>query len=265
MQLRTAGVVLGVAVAIGVVAACDGTEIPNPDSVIPDASFEAFGQTNCPCEVSETNLVHVLACDSDQCLLLDGQPRGFHCNATGPVEDPSLCADGGVGRCIPKTCDEIGAVCGAVADRCGHTLQCGMCADDQFCTGQIDLTPHATPYQCFPEVQNVIAFESPNGGIFTIDIDEDIPDIGLVLSSQQSMNVTISGQFAANVLWAVYIGEAQAQITGVPQTFELQEVLPGDATSYVQLVAGGPLAYERCQNFPFSGTYELSEGGTQCP
>lgn len=44
---------------------------------------------------------------------------------TGPTGDPT--------GCIPTTCAAAGAVCGALADNCGGTLDCGACPGDQVC------------------------------------------------------------------------------------------------------------------------------------
>jgi hypothetical protein len=47
-----------------------------------------------------------------------------------------------VPSCTPRTCEELGAECGALADGCGELLQCGECTPPDTCGGG------GTPYQC---------------------------------------------------------------------------------------------------------------------
>src|SRR5438552_1628652 len=51
--------------------------------------------------------------------------------------------DGGTTvRCIPKTCQELGASCGMVGDGCNGVLDCGSCSAPATCGGA------ATPFAC---------------------------------------------------------------------------------------------------------------------
>jgi hypothetical protein len=46
------------------------------------------------------------------------------------------CGAGGVPNhcaCQPKTCDQLGARCGAIDDGCGQMLDCGECPAGQAC------------------------------------------------------------------------------------------------------------------------------------
>lgn len=38
-------------------------------------------------------------------------------------------------RCVPTTCEALGATCGPVADGCGHALECGVCELPTRCGG----------------------------------------------------------------------------------------------------------------------------------
>src|SRR5689334_13609328 len=50
--------------------------------------------------------------------------------------------DAGGGACVPATCAELGANCGAVTDhKCGGVVDCGTCGNGNFCGG-------AGPNQC---------------------------------------------------------------------------------------------------------------------
>ncbi|MFO0679219.1 MAG: hypothetical protein U0169_22010 [Polyangiaceae bacterium] len=54
---------------------------------------------------------------------------------------PSVC--GGSSACVPKTCNQLNATCGAAGDGCGGTIpNCGDCAAPQTCGGG------GTPSQC---------------------------------------------------------------------------------------------------------------------
>ena len=58
-------------------------------------------------------------------------------------------ADNDTCPCIPVTCADIGANCGAPGDGCGGTLDCGTCTDPQTCGGGgIDFVCGCTPHSC---------------------------------------------------------------------------------------------------------------------
>src|SRR5690606_22271271 len=54
---------------------------------------------------------------------------------TGAIVVPFGGSGGGItpGKCTPKTCDDLDAECGTVADGCGKVLECGDCDDDEVC------------------------------------------------------------------------------------------------------------------------------------
>ena len=39
--------------------------------------------------------------------------------------------------CIPRTCDDVGAECGALSDGCGHNLNCGFCPAGEICRNHV--------------------------------------------------------------------------------------------------------------------------------
>jgi hypothetical protein len=45
---------------------------------------------------------------------------------------PGVC---GVSPCVPRTCAQANAQCGAVADGCGGLLDCGTCTPPATCGG----------------------------------------------------------------------------------------------------------------------------------
>jgi hypothetical protein len=51
-------------------------------------------------------------------------PSGSACGAGGKA---NVCGTGDAGACTPKTCSELGAECGAIADGCGKVIDCGAC------------------------------------------------------------------------------------------------------------------------------------------
>jgi hypothetical protein len=68
-------------------------------------------------------------------LECDVCPTGQVCGGGGP----NLC---GTENCTPKSCEDVGAECGAISDGCGSTAFCGTCAPPESCGGG------GTPKQC---------------------------------------------------------------------------------------------------------------------
>jgi hypothetical protein len=59
-------------------------------------------------------------------------PAPLKCGGGGV---PGVCGEPKPPACVPKTCAQIGYVCGAAGDGCGGTLDCGKCASGQICGG----------------------------------------------------------------------------------------------------------------------------------
>ncbi len=93
-----------------------------------------------------------------------GYTEGGYCDQYQVIMDPQICENGGVAiqgytqdcykapqlagvdytcccnTCIPDTCQELGYECGAFADGCGGTLNCGSCNGDEQCFSGICCT-----------------------------------------------------------------------------------------------------------------------------
>lgn len=63
---------------------------------------------------------------------------------------------------------------------------------------------HAQTF-CFPE-GNVIVYSNYDGGYLNIDVDENIPDLKIGITTYEKCEVTISGQYAGNVTEVIYAG-----------------------------------------------------------
>jgi hypothetical protein len=57
-----------------------------------------------------------------------------YCGGAGANHCGQGGADGG-SACVPKTCAQLGATCGAQGDGCGGTLSCGTCTAPAYCGG----------------------------------------------------------------------------------------------------------------------------------
>ena len=150
---------------------------------------------------------------------------------------------------------------------------------------------------CNP-VGNLIIYSNYDGGDFTINIDENIPDIRIGLCSYIDVHVTISGPYAANVTQVLYAGyndNLTTSVTGVdaglveilaypPVTLFDEDgnaymvcayecdtaYIPGgcntvdQATDYFLTELGGSIRYGYFQYGVLSGTYNISDGGNCC-
>jgi len=270
--------IASIAFGLVVVAACSMPAAAGIDSTVPDASFPPLGITTCPCEVSEPSLVYVLGCHSDACISVGGQPKGYHCLRDGLHEDDGVCDGGLTGTCVPKTCATLGSTCGEARSGCERSaaLECGSCGDTQFCNADLDRSDFG-PYRCFPIAQNLVIFGNQGGGLFTIDVDEDIPGLAIALTSAETMDVTITGTYAANVAFVWFTGDAEASINNVPNTFVTQSAYPGcespspgcgavaDVVSAIEAdTQTYNLVFNRCQDEAFTGTIKVSDHGS-CP
>ncbi len=145
---------------------------------------------------------------------------------------------------------------------------------------------------------NLIIYSNYDGGDFTINIDENIPDIRIGLCSYEDLHVTITGAYAANVTQVLYAGyndDLTTSVTGVdaglvdvlvypPVTlydpdgnanmvcaYECDtNYIPGgcntvdQATDYFITELGGSIRYGYFQYGIFSGSYDMSDGGNCC-
>lgn len=145
---------------------------------------------------------------------------------------------------------------------------------------------------------DLIIYSNYDGGDFTINIDENIPDIKIGLCSYEDLHVTITGTYAINVtevLYAGYNNSGTTSVTGVdagivnilnypPATlydpdgnvnmvcaYECDTTfVPGgcntveQATDYFLTELGGGIRYGYFQYSIFSGIYDMSAGGNCC-
>jgi hypothetical protein len=93
--------------------------------------------------------------------------RSFGAIAVAVLLLASACKpDGdGLAACVPATCDEKGAECGAVDDGCGGTLQCGGCGSTVTCGGSGILNVCGSP-TCIPttcEAAGAVCGSIPDG------------------------------------------------------------------------------------------------------
>jgi uncharacterized protein YkwD len=110
-------------------AACGVAAVDDPPAVTEaDASFSSGT------DASGSSASQPSEADASQASGIDAS-RPSEPDASRPSEpDASLPADPDAG-CQPKTCAQLGAVCGSVQDGCGHALDCGGCLAPQTCGG----------------------------------------------------------------------------------------------------------------------------------
>ncbi|MFM7466659.1 MAG: hypothetical protein ACKO2O_02025, partial [Crocinitomicaceae bacterium] len=53
---------------------------------------------------------------------------------------------------------------------------------------------------------NLAIFSNYNGGIVTIDVDQNIPNLVIAICTYEPVQVTITGAFAGNVVQVIYAG-----------------------------------------------------------
>jgi len=58
---------------------------------------------------------------------------------------------------------------------------------------------------------NLFIFSNYDGGIVTINVDQDIPDLVIAICTYEPVQVTIAGPFAANVIQVIYAGMNSSQ------------------------------------------------------
>ena len=53
---------------------------------------------------------------------------------------------------------------------------------------------------------NLAVFSNYDGGILTIDVDQNIPNLVIAICTYEPVQVTITGAFAGNVVQVIYAG-----------------------------------------------------------
>lgn len=97
---------------------------------------------------------------------------------------------------------------------------------------------------------NLAVFSNYDGGILTIDVDQDIPNLVIAICTYEPVQVTITGAFAANVVQVIYagfnstqnnnncgLGNFNTSITGVPAS--LISILTNPLVGYIPTHGNG--------------------------
>jgi len=205
----------------------------------------------------------------------------------GVCAAPETCGGGGtsgVCGCTPKTCLQLGKNCGAAPDGCGgFTADCGPCTPPLFC---------GVGNTC-SRVDNLALYTNRYGGTYTIDVNSNIPNLGIGIVSYEAATVAITGTYKDNVVAVLTAGTNLARtVTGVPAAIVTHEDYPSatypDPQGSSQITAGtsggadyadgyatkrqiqeyfftklgGSVVAHSCQYSAYSGTLLLSAGDT---
>lgn len=97
---------------------------------------------------------------------------------------------------------------------------------------------------------NLAVFSNYDGGILTIDVDQDIPNLVIAICTYEPVQVTITGAFAGNVVQVIYAGFNSTQnnnncgqgnfntsITGVPAS--ITSILTNPPVGYIPTHGNG--------------------------
>ena len=205
MSLRPTG--LGRRSAWIVVVACASIGVACSVSSSSTSGNDAGGGGSCPCTVGNSGLQFTLGCGEDQCLTLNGTETGYRCGPNGATVDPAVCQpgfDAGSGRladvslpppCMAKSCADQGLACGTIDDTCGNSIVCPACASALYCSAA---------NQCLARAENVAIYGNISGGTFGIEVDTNVPNLGIGLIANSPMSVTFSGAYVGNIV-AVYL------------------------------------------------------------
>lgn len=145
---------------------------------------------------------------------------------------------------------------------------------------------------------NILVYSNYDGGTFTINIDENIPNIRIGLCSYEDLHVTISGTYAGNVVEVLYAGYNSGGTTsvsgvdaGIVSILNYPPVTLFDADGYGYMICAyecdtdyvpggcntvdqavdyfatnldGMFRYSEYQYGVFTGTWNMSDGGNCC-
>lgn len=277
-------------IALLVAAACSSS--PSSTSTSPGGSGSGGGSGgggSCPCTVGNAGIHFTIGCGQSECIDLNGQAIGYRCGPSGATEDPSVCAPGGPDSgapafdagpaCSAKSCSEL-ALCGNAYDNCDAAVSCPGCDGGLLCS----LGNH-----CEAPASNLVVIGNYQGGTFTIDVDEHLPNLGIGLVSYDAMQVTITGTYANDVVQVVHAGyEPGTTVTGIPASAFVDlrlpraspdagpadvivDDIPGHAAGptaseivafFQAALGGGTLAFHECQYNAYAGSMLVSQGGT---
>ena len=174
-----------------------------------------------------------VSCPAQGCGLMADGCGGL--KACGDCKAPQTCGGGGVDNvcgCKPATCAGSPQKCGTLDDGCGGILNCATCAAPNHC-GPLNLCGLA---------DNLIIYSNYDGGTFTINVNEDLPNLAIGIVSYQPAVVTITGPYAGNVVAVAYAGRGSApstSVTGVaPSLVTIETLPPAPLLGFRRLFAG---------------------------
>ena len=257
---------------------------------------------SCPCDVGNSGIHYSIPCGGSACVELNGTQTGYTCSESGATVNPVVCSpgyDSGIeapdsatgaqdgssppSQCVPKSCADQGFSCGTVPDTCGGMVACPACATSQYCSEDD---------HCLAEAQNVAIYGNLQGGTFGINVDSNVPNLAIGLLANSPMSVTISGPYSSNVV-AVYVAvnNAGSTVSGVSQSLVVSHRVPkatidagftnmvldceqpssassfpcnppAQVDAFFTSTLGGSLLFNNCQQGAFTGTMNISQGGT---
>jgi hypothetical protein len=222
-------------------------------------------------------------CPRDACGMIPDGCGGM--KTCGECQAPKTCGGGGVPHvcgCIPLTCAGTVQRCGTISDGCGGTLNCDACTAPN----------HCGPLGTCGVADNVVVYSNYSGGSFTINVDQDIPNLAIGIVSYDAPTVTIAGPFASNVVAVAHAGAKGAPGNSITVdgpakvTIETTPKAPPPGPASIFCGYGGsplgdggcnsreqvrtfftnkfqaPVLFQKCQYAAYTGTLNVSAGGT---
>jgi hypothetical protein len=140
-----------------------------------------------------------------------------------------------------------------------------------------------------PSVQSIAIFGDYSGGTFTVEVDQHVPGLAIGLVSYEPMTVTITGQYASDVVMVFHAGyQPGTTVSGVPSAQVAEGTrmaapgasamnlmlcdagsiaapscsTPDSVESFFSDQLGGTVLSHRCQHDAYTGTLLLSDGGS---
>jgi gliding motility-associated-like protein len=112
---------------------------------------------------------------------------------------------------------------------------------------------------------NLAIFSNYNGGIITIDVDQDIPNLVIAICTYEPVQVSITGAFAGNVVQVIYAGFNSTQNNNNCGQGNFVTSISGVPTAITSIFTNPPVGYTPVHNNgagPWGGTMIGASG--QC-
>jgi gliding motility-associated-like protein len=90
---------------------------------------------------------------------------------------------------------------------------------------------------------NLAIFSNYNGGIVTIDVDQNIPNLVIAICTYEPVQVTITGAFAANVVQVIYAGFNSTQNNNNCGQGNFTTSITGVPASNISILTNPPVGY----------------------